>query len=81
MVSTEIVSEPSDMDVAYQTILAATAHNDARDPYAPVLETLTYDLETISDFGTPAEFRLEMSQVEQYVIASLMSFKSYRSHE
>jgi hypothetical protein len=76
----EVLSEPSDLDIAFQTILAVTERNAARDPYAPAIEILTYDMETISEFGTPAELRLEISEMNKCA-ASTRIVEHDHSHE
>jgi hypothetical protein len=70
MIEAEKMSEPSHLDVAFQTILDVTTRHVEHDRYAPILEVITYDLETVSNVGTPAEFRLEISQIEKYVTSA-----------
>jgi hypothetical protein len=70
MIEAENMSEPSDLDVTFQTILDVTARHVEHDRYVPVLEVITYDLETVSNVGTPAELRLEISQIEKYVTSA-----------
>jgi hypothetical protein len=70
MSDAEKMPGPSDLDVALQTILNVTARRAEGDRYAPVLEVITYDLETISDTGTPAELRLEISQMQKCVAST-----------
>jgi hypothetical protein len=62
----------SDMDNALQTIMAVNAFHETQHPYAPILEVLTYDLGTISTFGTLEDFREEISQLEECVLDPLI---------
>jgi hypothetical protein len=65
VIEAEKTSGPSDLDIAFQTILDVTARHDERDRYAPRLEVITYDLESISNVGTPDELRLELSRMNK----------------
>jgi hypothetical protein len=62
----------SDMDNALQTIMAVNAFHETQHPYAPILEVLTYDLGTVSTFGTLEDFREEISQLDECVLDPLM---------
>jgi hypothetical protein len=57
-----------DVDEALMIIEAANAYHEEANPYAPVLDVVTYDLSTITTFGTPEAFFKEVAKLEQYVI-------------
>jgi hypothetical protein len=61
-------TEMDDVDEALMIIEAANAHHEKANPYAPVLEIVTYDLSTITTFGTPEAFLKEVAKLEQYVL-------------
>jgi hypothetical protein len=57
-----------DVDEALMIIEAANAHHEEDNPYAPVLDVVTYDLSTITTFGTPEAFFKEVAKLDQYVL-------------
>jgi hypothetical protein len=57
-----------DVDKVLMIIEAANAHHEEDNPYAPVLDIVTYDLSTITTFGTPEAFFKEVTKLEQYVL-------------
>jgi hypothetical protein len=46
-------------------IEAANEEHEEETPYAPVLEVVTYDRATITEFGTPDQFHEEAAWLEQ----------------
>jgi hypothetical protein len=52
-------------------IEAANAHHEESNPYAPVLDIVTYDLSTITEFGSPEAFLDEIAQLKQYALPPL----------
>jgi hypothetical protein len=49
-------------------IQASKEQEEAENPHAPVLEVITYDLATVTEFGTPDQFLEEVAWLEQSVI-------------
>jgi hypothetical protein len=58
-------------------VQAANAHHDKKNPYAPVLDIITYDLATIVDFGSPEEYHREVAQLEQYVAGLFLFLRAW----
>jgi hypothetical protein len=46
-------------------IQASKERQEAENPHAPVLEVITYDLATVTEFGTPDQFLEEVAWLEQ----------------